>query len=114
MEKLLRLLNIYSQDLLETNLRFTYDGNHLRVQWDEIWPYVAESIVINKKFWFIERLVKNDEINFKTFGNAFWTKYLEYPIWSDNYDEVSSYKDIIKWLAISDTPIEDLISYLKE
>ena len=70
----------------------------------------AEDVICSKKFWFIKWLVENDKINFQIWN---WEKYLEYPIWSDNYDGVKDYKDIIQWLSISDTPIEDLISYLR-
>ena len=81
--------------------------------WHDDIYYFSNRDICWKDGWFIERLVKNNKINFKTFGNAFWTKYLEYPIWSHNYDKVSDYKDILQWLAISDTPIEDLCYYLK-
>ena len=109
MEKLLRLLNIYSHAFLETNLRFTYDGNNLRVQWDEIWPYVAESIVINKKFWFIERLVKNDKINLKEFHKLCWIINQDSEYWNWTPQD---YEQVIMYLSISDYPIEDLISIL--
>ena len=68
-------------------------------EWIPIWWY-------SKSFWFIKWLVDNDKIDFYE-----W-KYLENPIWSNNYDECD-YLKLIQWLAISDTPIEDLISYLK-
>ena len=121
MEKLLDLLNEYEKENENADYRWKY-------WWRIEWKYIicenlilgydeqidtGYSIICSKWYGFIERLVKNDKIDFKTFGNAFWTKYLEYPIWSDNYDQVYDYEDIIKWLAISDTPIEDLIYYLK-
>lgn len=72
---------------------------------------LVDDTVISKRFGFIWWLVENDKIDFHI--GSRWEKYLEYPIWSNNFDEVYDYKDIIQWLSISDTPIEELISYLK-
>ena len=92
MEKLLKLLNEYRTEKGERNLNEfevsqTLDSlNYLRL--------------------FIKWLVEQDKIDFYE-----W-KYLENPIWSNNYDGCD-YLELIQWLAISDTPIEDLIYYLK-
>lgn len=63
-------------------------------------------MIISKEYGFIEWLYKNDKLN------LYKWKYLENPIWSNNYDECD-YLELIQWLAISDTPIEDLVYYLK-
>lgn len=78
---------------------------HLYLKWERLFPIRVETVIC-KEFWFIKWLVENDKINFYK-----W-KFLEYPIWSNNYDECD-YLDLIQWLAISDTPIDDLIYYLK-
>ena len=118
MEKLLRDLNIYAHSFMNCNLTFTYDGNRIRVQWDEIWPYVAESIILNKKFWFIKWLVENDKIDKKKIDTRLVRNvenhYDEEWYWVENSYEDYSYTDtLLMLLSISDTPIEDLISYLK-
>ena len=93
MEKLIELLNEYRKiDYVPEKMK--------NVLW------VNEEKIISKKYWFIEWLVENDKIDFYE-----W-KYLENPIWSNNYDECD-YLELIQRLSISDTPIEDLISYLK-
>ena len=108
--KFLRDLNIYAHNFMNCNLTFTYDGDMIRVLWDEIRPYVAESIILNKKFWFIKWLVENEKIDFHIWN---WEKYLEHPIWSSNYDKVRDYEDIIQWLSVEDEPIKFLCEILK-
>lgn len=110
MEKLLRYLNIYAHSFMNCNLTFTYDGNRIRVQWDEIWPYVAESIILNKKFWFIKWLVENDKIDLWTRDPLFITELAGE---QEKQMPYSFYEEMLIRLALSDTPIEDLISYLK-
>ena len=111
--KLVELLNEYEPYIAS-------DWEHR----DNLWGYayqwhsavfpkeLAESYIISARYWFIKWLVDNDKIDFKKFDGDNYN-YLENPIWSNNYDTVWDYKTIIKWLSISDTPIEDLISYLK-
>jgi len=57
-----------------------------------------ESKIISKKFWFIKWLVENDKIDFDKFPQVM---------------EYSDYESLLMILSISDTPIDDLISYLK-
>ena len=102
MEKLIELLNEYEW-------KKTYK-EYMDYQINEELPYKLDSLKVLK--WFIKRLVENDKLNFKEFDERPW-KYLEYPIWSKDFFEVYSYKDVIMKLSISDTPIDDLISYLK-
>lgn len=59
---------------------------------------------------FVKWLFDNNKLDFMVEWNS---KYLEYPIWSNNYDEIYGYKDIIERLSVSDTLIDDLIYYLK-
>lgn len=59
--------------------------------------------VISKEFWFIKYLVENKKINFvKVKDNDDW-----YYI-----DLNDKYLEMLALLAISDTPIKDLVSYL--
>ena len=121
MEKLIELLNEYEEKVKKSdNIYYRYDEwwlffiEEYEVEWDKYKRklYVHIPILISKSFWFIKWLVDNDKIDFKKF-DGYSYNYLENPIWSDNYDTVRDYKTIIQWLSISDTPIEDLISYLK-
>ena len=59
----------------------------------------------SKYFWFIKRLVDNDKIDLNK--DAFISLASE--LWCTAKDE----KIVLMVLSISDTPIEDLISYLK-
>ena len=68
----------------------------------ERWEIKTEEI-ISKKFWFIKWLVENDKID--TSKIKCWYIY--------NDTEEDKVKNVIMNLSISDTPIEDLISYLK-
>ena len=70
---------------------------------DCVWD-TANSVLISKSFWFIKWLVENDKIDLK----KLWKK-------SDMWfgDKYTREESLLMLLAISDTPIEDLISYLK-
>ena len=104
MEKLIELLNEYGTQE-EIKWKWYFVPNH--IQWEGCDnSECSDLLIISKKFWFIKWLVENDKIDFYE-----W-KYLENPIWSNNYDECD-YLELIQRLSISDTPIEDLISYLK-
>lgn len=95
MEKLIELLNEYRTEKGERNLNEfevnqTLDSlNYLRL--------------------FIQRLVENDKIDRDKFEEIYeeWKNEAKYIAWADE-DEM-----IIMLLSISDTPIDDLVSYLK-
>ena len=67
-----------------------------------------ESKIISKKFWFIKWLVENDKIKIPheldELPQIYWVDY--------NSNECKSDR-LIMLLSISDTPIEDLLLYLK-
>lgn len=94
MEKLIELLNEYGNEICnhwgnyQTDMDFT--------DRDTYW-------YLSKKFWFIEWLVENDKIDFRKLPYL-WEYWMGIDIPTDS---------IIAILSISDTPIEDLISYLK-
>ena len=88
---------IYEYDKLEECI--TYDGY-----------WVSDECIISKKEGFIKWLVENDKINKKKLDEA-----ERRPMYVTD-DMFSLYKVdecVIMLLSISDTPIEDLISYLK-
>lgn len=105
MEKLIELLNEYGNEICnhwgdyQTDMDFT--------DRDTYW-------YLSKKFWFIKWLVENDKIDLVKFSdklsNSNWTmedryRYLNSDFWL--------YHTLLMLLSISDTPIEDLINYLK-
>jgi hypothetical protein len=67
---------------------------------------VSISYAISKSYWFIERLVKNDKIEWSE-KTAFVT-FLEREINADKSDA------LVSLLAVQDNPIEYLCSILKE
>ena len=108
MEKLIELLNEYEKreswisNARTTNFAFLYYLNNPAP--------ISELNLISKKYWFIKWLVENDKIN-----EGKVKKEAEY-YWTDEYDVYEGYvfyHRLLMLLAVSDTPIEDLISYLK-
>jgi len=100
MEKLIELLNEYEK---ESNLK------------SEIFWEKSEFIVISKKFWFIKWLVENDKIDRNLVDWAILHKthrLFEDDYWVENMNK-QYYEKTLMLLSISDTPIDDLISYLK-
>jgi len=65
---------------------------------------ISEEMVISKKLWFIKRLVNNNKID-----NSKLSRESDMWFW-DKYEREES---LLMLLAISDNPIEDLISMLK-
>ena len=109
MEKLLELLNKHRIELAHWNLQNQlmrhYNGY---VFW--LWDLNSQNcvlLIISKEYWFIKWLVENDKIKplRKFIG---WETDEDEPY--IQFDLVDQY---IAYLSISDTPIEDLISYLK-
>ena len=110
MEKLIELLNEYWEyDLVEHNWEICKWSTDDETGEINIYTDYTNNI-ISKKFWFIKWLVDKDKIDFD--------KVYEKEE-NENIDICMSWKDadmywLLMLLSISDTPIEDLISYLKE
>ena len=97
MEKLIELLNEFINKTIypyDRGAKCIWYENHLFLF--ETWTDVLEDTVISKRYLFIKWLVENDKID-------------ESKIFCDQW----LYYSLLCKLAISDTPIEDLISYLK-
>ena len=79
---------------------------------DEDW--IWDEWICSKKFWFIKWLVENDKIDREKFWNS-ETKSSKYSDFELSYDTPrEDYTNILLMeLSISDTPIEDLLLYLK-
>ena len=75
---------------------------HLYHNWKRCFPIWVEKVIC-KEFWFIKYLVDNDKIDYYLIGKK-WRPCLWF---------YRDYEILLMLLSISDTPIEDLISYLK-
>ena len=99
-EKLIELLNEYGNEICnhwgnyQTDMDFT--------DRDTYW-------YLSKKFWFIWWLVENDKIDHWRLSNYI----IDNKFFWDKIAELKEYETLLMLLSISDTPIEDLISYLK-
>ena len=76
-------------------------------EWDNLYWDTAVAYLISKSFWFIKWLVENDKIDRHKFYDKNILK------WFMTLTSEEKADSIIMNLSISDTPIEDLISYLK-
>ena len=97
--KLIELLNEYSKNI--------WYFNEEDLQWQ------TKAWILSKDFWFIKWLVENDKIDNKKIADETYVKvnweWYEL-ILGCHYD---LYQQTLMLLSISDTPIEDLILYLK-
>lgn len=107
MEKLIPLLN--ERHNLEWVLWSNANWDYLFVKWDKEDKFYEEQI-ISKKFWFIKWLVENEKIDYWTRNPLCITERLGE---KEKQIPYSFYEEMLIRLAISDKPIEDLISYLK-
>ena len=86
-------------------------------EWDIGW-WFSEEVIVSKKFWFIKRLVENDKIDRRKIDTRLVrhveSHYDEDWYWVENsYEDYSDTNTLLMLLSISNSPIEDLISYLK-
>lgn len=100
MEKLIELLNEYSKNI--------WYFNEEDLQWQ------TKAWILSKEFWWIKWLVENDKINI----NEEWNDYEKANLYcnSDFFQlqkHYSYYESLLMLLSISDSPIEDLLLYLK-
>ena len=108
MEKLLELLNEYEKSWLNEFEKYNNAGivewvEHTKWNlywryWENTWSYM---VVISKEYGFIKWLVENDKIDLLKLDNRI------------ALSEFNKVERVLMALSISDTPIEDLISYLK-
>lgn len=108
---LIELLNEYEiKTSKEENVIPVYWTNRLLIL--QYWSYTQQlsiSYMISKHYGFIQRLVENDKIDLMKITTCAVDTSDE---WSER--EVKSDSDsLLMLLSISDTPIDDLISYLK-
>ena len=124
MKKLINLLNEYEYSIFE-------DKSLAPQRWDiQDWVVFEKDFcedldnprdltmdvthLISHRFWFIEWLVKNDKINFYKLEKIWYKKTIcEYDWQYREIVEYSDYETLLMLLSISDTPIENLLLYLK-
>lgn len=116
MEKLIELLNEYNIELHWVDRTYK-DGFYLWYEQEYMRDFRV-AYLISKSFWFIKRLIKKDKINIDKIPEI-WEIYSDcnelirycYIVLEDDIYP----KDccLLMLLAISENPIEDLISYLK-
>ena len=119
MEKLIELLN--EAKPLKKYKEYWYRWNeiYLITYAEDYWASENRNItldVISKSFWFIKWLVENDKIDFdnRDLKDRFMNEFERYPQFQNNtINREFNVNGLLMLLSISDTPIEDLISYLK-
>ena len=107
MEKLIELLNEYIKEKELWNTVKEIDDDYFVNNYNN-WDWYLCEEVMSKKFWFIERLVKNNKIDDSNVWNSDMLS-VQY------HDLVNDYKYewLIMILSISENPISDLCSFLK-
>jgi hypothetical protein len=89
-------------------------------EWEDVDDYRTDYEIISKDYGFIKRLVDNDKINFNLLVRV-WSWEFIYDMTGNPYynsctcEDLEEYGDVdrvLMLLAISDSPIDDLISYL--
>ena len=107
--KLIKLLNEYERNVVMKSYMhpvYYYDEDKNKIlnlyigfnTEDEVKSQWLLSYIVSKSYWFIKWLVDNDKIDIEKFPQIM---------------EYSDYESLLMILSISDTPIEDLINYLK-
>lgn len=104
MDKLIELLNEYEDWMVSWVKEYVEEFGVFVLNTEQM---IEEEIIISKSFGFIWWLVQNDKIDFSNL------KISELTSWTDLFYSFSETEVLLMLLSISDTPIEDLISYLK-
>lgn len=118
LDKLIELLNEHEELAPSRIQRKYYQENwhimYIDKEWEDIDDYRTDYEIISKSYWFIKWLVDNNKIDKSKYENIL--DRIEYYSQSEEEQErhyYSDYESLLMLLAISDTPIDDLISYLK-
>lgn len=130
MNKLLDLLNEREEEEKTSKIKWKIDYNPVGIYgyvWDYWLWFASKMIIISKEYWFIQRLIKKDRIDFdKCWLDikqylSYNKRYNKWIVMAENYDYdtfkvrefYSPYEQLLMILAIQDEPIEYLISVLK-
>ena len=121
MEKLIELLNErikewwkpYWDDYSITKIDEIWKSDWLyfvSFVWEDYpWPVNLEHL-LTKQAGLIKWLVENDKIDLNDIKDYFYVRSYDKDWIAEKYEY---YEELLMLLSISDTPIEDLISYLK-
>jgi len=123
MEKLIELLNEYGHtsncwpfETCRIELATEWNSSYLLLSRDDNWEWdwknwmVSIPRLISKEYGFIKWLVENDKIGREQFYDKARKIITDFDL---RWEYEWACNEIIMLLSISDTPIEDLISYLK-
>jgi len=124
MEKLIELLNKAKPLKKYKEYWYVWNEIYLYTYAEDYWASKSKNItldVISKQFWFIKWLVENDKIDTDAYKTVYsgdldkWKTLTMSSGWDEFYQVTEHwvYESLLMLLSISDTPIEDLISYLK-
>jgi len=114
--KLIELLNEHEK-IAPSRLQRKYYSESWHImyideEWEDVDDYITDYEIISKDYGFIKRLVENDKIDREKVQDVRdeMINYVDF-----RWDDIESirYKVLLMLLAISDTPIDDLISYLR-
>ena len=122
-EKLIELLNEYENKDDDQQIEWRiwewdkWENGKVRGIVNDVYMWwVSELVVCSAYYWFTKWLVENDKIDLEEIWIDYWRIHL---VWEKNWRQhiiwqnLARYEALLMLLAISDTPIEDLISYLK-
>ena len=111
--KLRKLYRAYLTDDIKRDMYVNWADEKLidlveaeEVEEEDLYKFLNQLSVLKK---FIKWLVENDKIDFSKFN--FWNEIM-YCVY-EYTPEVSEEEELLMLLSISDTPIEDLLLYLK-
>ena len=120
MEKLIELLNEYEVEKKPSRLQRSYYLwfvhnfwkwiMYIDEEWEDVDDYRTDYEIISKEYGFIKWLVDNDKIDFDKVSKKEIESRISIVMWGVFFIETNW---VLMLLSISDTPIEDLISYLK-
>jgi len=123
MEKLIRFINEYGHtsncwpfETCRIKLATEWNSSYLLLSRDDNWEWdwkkwmVSIPRLISKEYGFIKWLVENDKIDREQFYDKARKIITDFDL---RWEYEWGCNEIIMLLSISDTPIEDLISYLK-
>ena len=122
MEKLIELLLNYEEEIKKSEWDYRYYWNMIDSLQLECRNVISSQILMREERWlilisksygFIQRLVENDKIDKKKINKLIkWQEvWYGYEVQEEEY--YSIYESLLMLLSISDTPIDDLILYLK-
>lgn len=120
--KLIKLLNKYKKEKIGKNIvKYINYNEDWRGQflYEVDWAYydIDECVILSKKYGFIKRLVENNKIDFDKLKPLSWVTEImlatTHPNWIKTKRRYRLYEQLIMLLSISDSPVDDLISYLR-